>query len=158
MLWQLGLETPKLIPHVRFEAIELRQEAALVSAAWPTASASNVRMAVSVRQGSELEQDDAVAKGREPQRPGVRRVEPRIDADQFGSAAEDSQPTRSILAHRCARGVSRREGHNSLDGGGRMRSRRSRWVIESHVPIAIATRVVTCSTSPTTSSERLADE
>ena len=75
-------------------------------------------------------------------------VEPRLDADQFGSAAEDSQPTRSILLHRCARGVSRREGHSSVDGGGRMRPRRSRWAIaKSHVPIAIATRVVTWSTS-----------
>src|SRR4051794_28667395 len=80
-----------------------------------------------------------------------------MDADQFGSAAEDRQPTRSILLHRCARGISRREGHDPVDGGGRMRSRRSRWVLaRSHVPIAIATRVVTCSTTPTTSSERFA--
>ena len=40
------------------------------------------------------------------------------------------------------RGVSCREGHNWVHGVGRMRSRRSRRVItESHVPIAIATRV-----------------
>src|SRR5215204_3204001 len=49
MLWPLRLEMLKPIPHLRVEAIELRQEAALVSAAGPTASASNVRMAVSVR-------------------------------------------------------------------------------------------------------------
>src|SRR5215213_10131554 len=49
MLWPLRLETPKPIRHPRFEAIELRQDAALVSAAGSTASASNVRMAVSVR-------------------------------------------------------------------------------------------------------------
>src|SRR3954463_9089263 len=101
-------------------------------------------LAVHAREGPELEQDDAVAKGREPQRLAVLGVEPRIDADQFGSAAEDSQPTRGILLHRCGRGVSRREGHNSVDGGERMRSRRSHWVIaKSHVPMAIATIVVT---------------
>ena len=50
-------------------------------------------LAVHAREGPELEQDDAVAKGREPQRLAVRGVEPRIDADQFGSAAEDSQPS-----------------------------------------------------------------
>ena len=45
----------------------------------------------------------------------------------------------------------------SVDGGGRMRSRRSRRVIaKSHVPIAIASRVVTCSTTLTTSAERFA--
>jgi hypothetical protein len=49
MLLPLRLETQKPITHARFEAIELRQEAALVSLAGPTASASNVRMAVSVR-------------------------------------------------------------------------------------------------------------
>src|SRR4051812_2150285 len=91
-------------------------------------------LAVHAREGPKLEQDDVVAKGREPHRLPVRGVEPRVDADQFGSAAEDSQPMRSILLHRCAKGVSRRERHNSVDAGGRMRSRRSRWVItESHV-------------------------
>ena len=44
MLWPLRLETPKPMPLLRFEAIELRQDAAPVSAAGPTASASNVRM------------------------------------------------------------------------------------------------------------------
>src|SRR3954451_8275460 len=78
-------------------------------------------LAVHAREGPELEQDDAVAKGRESQRLAVRGVEPRIDADQFRSAAEDSQRTRSILLHRCARGISRREGHDPVDGGGRMR-------------------------------------
>jgi hypothetical protein len=48
--------------------------------------------AVHAREGPELEQNDAVAKSREPQRLSVRGVEPRIDADQFGSAAED-RPT-----------------------------------------------------------------
>jgi hypothetical protein len=54
-------------------------------------------LAVHAREGSELEQDDAVAKGREPQRLAVRGVEPRIDADQFGSAAENSQPGTSVV-------------------------------------------------------------
>ena len=48
MLWPLRLATPKP-RHLRFEAIEVGQEAALVSVAGPTASASNVRIAVSVR-------------------------------------------------------------------------------------------------------------
>src|SRR3954463_16719757 len=83
-------------------------------------------LAVHAREGPELQQDDAVAKGREPQRLAVRGVGPRIDAGQLGSAAEDSQPTRSILLNRFATAASRREGHNSVDGGGRMRSWRSR--------------------------------
>jgi hypothetical protein len=46
-------------------------------------------LAVHAREGPELEQDDAVAKGCEPQRLAVRGVEPRIDADQLRGAAED---------------------------------------------------------------------
>jgi hypothetical protein len=42
-------------------------------------------LAVHAREGPELEQDDAVAKGREPQRLAVRGVEPRIDADSSGA-------------------------------------------------------------------------
>ena len=64
-------------------------------------------LAVHAREGPELEQDDAVAKGREPQRLAVRGVEPRIDADQFGSAAEDSQSnaaSSSIGARKVFRG------------------------------------------------------
>jgi hypothetical protein len=57
-------------------------------------------LAVHAREGPELEQDDALANGREPERLAVRGVEPRTDADQLGSAAEDSQSTRSILFHR----------------------------------------------------------
>src|SRR3954447_18567506 len=49
-------------------------------------------LAVHAREGPELEQDDAVAKGREFQRLAVWGVEPRIDADQFRSVAEDRQP------------------------------------------------------------------
>src|SRR4051812_7740988 len=84
-------------------------------------------LAVHAREGPELEQDDAVAKGRESQRLAVRGVEPRIDADQFRSAAEDRQRMRSILLDRCPRGVSAREGHSLVDGGGRGKSLRSRW-------------------------------
>jgi hypothetical protein len=59
---------------------------------------------------------------------------------RLGPAPGSAPPPQAPSRRRCARGVSRREGHNSVDGGGRMRSRRSRWVIaKSHVAIAIAT-------------------
>ena len=57
-------------------------------------------LAVHAREGPELEQNDAVTKGREPQRLAFRGVEPWIDADQFRGAAENGQPTRSVLVHR----------------------------------------------------------
>jgi hypothetical protein len=105
---------------VRFEAIEPRHEAALVSAASSVTLVRAVHatnewegaLAVHAREGPELEQDEAVAKGREPQRLAVCGVEPRIDADEFRSVAQDGQPMRSS--------------HDSVDGGGRTRSPRSR--------------------------------
>jgi hypothetical protein len=69
-------------------------------------------LAVHAREGPELEQDDAIPKGRQPQRLPVRGVEPRVDADQFRGAAQDRQPTRSILVRRRAGGIARKEGHD----------------------------------------------
>lgn len=104
----------------------------------PTQESEGV-LAVHTREGLELEQDDAVAKGRKPQRLAVPRVEPRIDAEQFGRAPEDSQWTRSVLLQRPARRVSRTEGHDLIHGGGRMTSQRSlRAIAKSHVAIALA--------------------
>jgi hypothetical protein len=69
-------------------------------------------LAVHAREGPELEQHDAIPKGRQPHRLPVWGVEPRVDADQFRGTAQDRQPTRSIPVRRRAGGLSRKEGHD----------------------------------------------
>jgi hypothetical protein len=93
---------PRPMPHLRFEAIELRQEAALVSAAGPAPSASNVRMIdevhgrpvpVSVRVASD---EVAVQSDRilEP-------VLPHGMLDVLNGPLSEPRPTRVVRSHRC---------------------------------------------------------